>query len=108
MKTTLMAAAQCREAEAVPACVAGTDVAKVHFAKKPIGHEARCSRACALAARAMSRQSGAARADVYDVLPRGARVRVPCFGGTSRTRMPGSLTGDCPDARERAVRQRIR
>jgi hypothetical protein len=94
--------------EVVPACVAGKDVAKVHFAKTLIGYEARCSRACAVTARALSRHSGAARADVYDVLPRGVRVRVPCLDGTSRTRVPGSLTGDCPDARERAVRQRIR
>jgi hypothetical protein len=100
--SALNAFALARCSEAVPARVAGTDVAKVLFAKTLIGYEARYSRACAPAARAQSR----VRADVYYALPRGARVCVP--GGTSRTRVPGSLTGDCPDARERAVRQRIR
>jgi hypothetical protein len=106
--TALHASRLARCSEAVPARVAGTDVAKVHFAKTVIGYEARCSRTCANNSRVLSRQSGAVRAYVYDVLPRGVRVRVPCLGGTSRIRVPGSLTGDCPDARERAVRQRIR
>jgi hypothetical protein len=102
--TALHAYGLARCSDAVPARVAGKDVAKVNFARTLIGYEARCSRACAVAARARRR----ARADVYDVLPRGVRVRVPYLDGTSRTRVPGSLTGDCPDARERAVRQRIR
>jgi hypothetical protein len=104
LKTALHAYGLARCSEAVPACAAGKDVAKVPFAKTLMGYEARCGRACADAARA---QSGA-RADVYDVLPRGVRVRVPFMGGTTRTSVPGSLTGDCPNARERAVRQRIR
>jgi len=82
------------------------------FAKTVTGYEARCWRASATSARAQSRRGGSARADFYYVLPRGARVRcgVPPAGGTllGLARVPGSLTGDCPDARQRAVRQRIR
>jgi radical SAM-linked protein len=41
-----------------------------------------------------------ARASAYDELPRGAE-------SPERGSAPGSLTGDCPDARERAERQRV-
>jgi hypothetical protein len=71
---------------------------------------ARCYPARALAARAQSRHYGSACAYVDNVLPRGTRAccGAPPPGGTPRTRAPGSLTGDCPNARERAVRQRIK
>jgi hypothetical protein len=77
--------------------------------KTEIGYEARCCRARAVAARTQDRQCGSAWAFVYNVLPCGVRVRrgTPPAGGTPRYRAPGSLTGDCPNARERAVRQRI-
>jgi len=82
--------------------------------KTEIGYEARCCRARACTARAQCRQGrgrlrGSARAYVYNVLPRGARMSrgTPPAGGAPRYRAPGSLTGDCPNARERAERQRI-
>lgn len=43
--------------------------------------------------------AGSAQGRGNDVLPRGAQ-------DPWRVRAPGSLTGDCPDARERAERQR--
>jgi hypothetical protein len=48
-----------------------------------------------------SAQAEAGRDGACDQLPRGA-------GGPSRPPAPGSLTGDSPDARERATRQRVR
>ncbi len=77
--------------------------------KTEIDYEARCCRARAVTARAQGRQRGSGRAYVYNVLPRGVRVRrgTPPLCGTPRYRAPGSLTGDSPNARERAVRQRI-
>jgi len=57
---------------------------------------ARRCRARAVTARAQDRSRGSAGANVDNEFPRGARFRAP-----------GSLTGDCPDARQRAVRQRI-
>ena len=44
--------------------------------------------------------AGSVQVNGHDVLPRGAQ-------DPSWARAPGSLTGDCPDARERAERQRI-
>jgi hypothetical protein len=44
--------------------------------------------------------AGSAQGFGNDMFPRGAQ-------DPSRVRAPGSLTGDCPDARERAERQRI-
>jgi hypothetical protein len=45
--------------------------------------------------------AGSAQMNGHDMLPRGAP-------GPWRVRAPGSLTGDCPDARNRAERNRIR
>ena len=45
--------------------------------------------------------AGSVQVNGHDMLPRGAQ-------GPWRVRAPGSLTGDCPDARNRAERQRIR
>jgi hypothetical protein len=45
--------------------------------------------------------AGSVQVNGHDLLPRGAQ-------GPWRVRAPGSLTGDCPDARNRAERQRIR
>ena len=44
--------------------------------------------------------AGSVQVNGHDMLPRGAQ-------DPSWARAPGSLTGDCPDARERAERQRI-
>jgi hypothetical protein len=95
---------------ALPVNAAETDVAKTDFAKTVTGYEARCCRAGALAVLVLGRHCGSARADFYYVLPRGARAGhgVLPSGRTLLARVPGSLTGDCPNARERAVRQRIR
>ena len=83
-------------------------------AKTQTSYMARCCRAGAVLARAQcsqrwSRPCGSAWAYVYNVLPCGVRVRrgVPPLSGMPRYRAPGSLTGDCPNARERALRQRI-
>lgn len=77
--------------------------------KTEIGYEARCCRARAVAARTQDRLRGSAWALVYNVLPCGVRMRrgTPPVSGTPRHRAPGSLTGDYPNARERAERQRI-
>ena len=77
--------------------------------KTEIGYEARCRRASAETARVQGRPRGSAWAFVYNVLPRGVRASrgTPSSSGTLRYRAPGSLTGDCPNARERAVRQRF-
>jgi hypothetical protein len=82
--------------------------------KTETSYEVRRCRARAVAARAQcprgrSRQRGSAWTYVYNVLPRGVRARreTPPVSGMPRYRAPGSLTGDCPNARERAVRQRI-
>ena len=77
--------------------------------KTQTSYQARCCRARAVTARTQDRQCGSAWAFVYNVLPCGVRVRrgTPLVSGTPRYRAPGSLTGDCPNARERAVRQRI-
>jgi hypothetical protein len=45
--------------------------------------------------------AGSVQVNGHDMLPRGAQ-------GPWRVRAPGSLTGDCPDARNRAERTRIR
>jgi radical SAM-linked protein len=73
------------------------------------GNQAQRCRSRACTARGQSRrQGGSACAYVDNVLPRGVRLRRgrPSLDGMPRTRAPGSLTGDCPNARERAVRQR--
>jgi hypothetical protein len=89
--------------------------------KTEMNNESRCSRARTDAARAArgchgwDRRGrfglrGSARAFVDNVLPCGvlAYRGTPPRGGTPRYRAPGSLTGDCPNARERALRQRIK
>jgi hypothetical protein len=90
--------------------VAKTLVVKTLVVKTEINYMVRCCQSRAVSARIHGRQCGCAWAYVYNVLPCGVRVRrdKPPSGGTSRYRAPGSLTGDCPNARERAVRQRIR
>jgi hypothetical protein len=45
--------------------------------------------------------AGSVQVNGHDMFPRGAP-------GPCRACAPGSLTGDCPDARDRAKRQRIR
>ena len=73
-------------------------------------NQAQCCRSRANAARDRGRRCGSACAFADNVLPRGARAHrgTPPSGGAPRTRAPGSLTGDCPNARQRAERQRIR
>jgi hypothetical protein len=75
--------------------------------KTEIGYEARCPQHGGRQGR--SRPRGSARVFVYNVLPCGVRVSrgTPPVSGAPRYRAPGSLTGDCPNARERAERQRI-
>ena len=104
-----MAARRCLGAVPAKTLSAKTLVAKTSFAKTEINYMVRCCQSRAVSARIHGRQRGCAWAYVYNVLPCGVRVRrdTPPSGGTSRYRAPGSLTGDCPNARERAVRQRF-